>query len=486
MEDISKPWYLSLQVLDPGGHLQSGVGPSNELVRDLEQQIHDQRVKDVVADYLANCDSSGTYVGTKYPHTDKFEGRILPPEIYYAYDGQTNLGGELKLKTVTTLAGPDTTAFNVDYVKNTRDERDRNQFTNRSVRFSAYKEDGGTLEKIFWYNAKENNYQGNSQPYNGAIRFDEIQSATNSKIKIDFNRKEMFSQAAGKYRIIPTINYYQDPGADTSYSIYYANYQPNYWNTQSYEVPESTVYYELINGGNLELWSYYNNQFTKGEIYFPTPSDNSFTNYFNRENLDWQSAKRLDNFSKTIKGKNETTTYEPSSMRCRYVADKKVYQLELFYNYNDSKWNRAVEASAGVFQCAADGSRWERKDRGTYDNQLEQNKQPQLGSTADVDFMMWGNRYKGKVYIPLPSESTFTDKSGNALGFEKKGEWQTKDGFNFKYQPEGQQGTQDLYVKLKCYYDAAKDEFTIQIYNSNWDYVAAFTCKSNGKQWTQQ
>ena len=486
VEDISKPWYLSLQVLDPGGHLQSGVGPSNELVRDLEQQIHDQRVKDVVADYLANCDSSGTYVGTKYPHTDKFEGCILPPEIYYAYDGQTNLGGELKLKTVTTLAGPDTTAFNVDYVKNTRDERDRNQFTNRSVRFSAYKEDGGTLEKIFWYNAKENNYQGNSQPYNGAIRFDEIQSATNSKIKIDFNRKEMFSQAAGKYRIIPTINYYQDPGADTSYSIYYANYQPNYWNTQSYEVPESTVYYELINGGNLELWSYYNNQFTKGEIYFPTPSDNSFTNYFNRENLDWQSAKRLDNFSKTIKGKNETTTYEPSSMRCRYVADKKVYQLELFYNYNDSKWNRAVEASAGVFQCAADGSRWERKDRGTYDNQLEQNKQPQLGSTADVDFMMWGNRYKGKVYIPLPSESTFTDKSGNALGFEKKGEWQTKDGFNFKYQPEGQQGTQDLYVKLKCYYDAAKDEFTIQIYNSNWDYVAAFTCKSNGKQWTQQ
>lgn len=99
----------------------------------------------------------------------------------------------------------------MDYVKNTRDERDRNQFTNRSVRFSAYKEDGGTLEKIFWYNAKENNYQGNSQPYNGAIRFDEIQSATNSKIKIDFNRKEMFSQAAGKYRIIPTINYYQDP-----------------------------------------------------------------------------------------------------------------------------------------------------------------------------------------------------------------------------------------------------------------------------------
>lgn len=489
VEDISKPWYLSLQVLDPGGHMQQGVGPSNELLRDLDQQMHDQRVKDVVADYLANCDSSGTYVGTKYPHTDKFEGRILPPEIYYAYDGQTNLGGELKLKTVTTLAGPDTTAFNVDYVKNTRDERDRNQFTNRSVRFSAYKEDGGTLEKIFWYNAKENNYQGNSQPYNGAVRFDEIQSATNTKIKIDFNRREMFAQAAGKYRIIPTINYYQDPGADTSYTIYYANYQPNYWNTQSYEVPESTVYYELINGGNLELWSYYNSQFTKGEIYFPTPSDSSFTNYFDRENLDWQSAKRLDNFSKTINGKNETTIYEPSSMRCRYVAaDKKVYQLELFYNYYDSTWNRSVEASAGVFQCAADGSRWERKDRGTYDSQLESGKNPQVnaGPTAEIN----ANGYNGKIYIPLPSESAFGGYSweNTKLGFERKKESeQTKESFWMKYQRNGQSNTEDLWnMKLKCTYNAGTDEYRIELYDSGWKYIAAFTCKSNGKQWTQQ
>lgn len=489
VEDISKPWYLSLQVLDPGGHLQQGVGPSNELLRDLDQQIHDQRVKDVVADYLANCDSSGTYVGTKYPHTDKFEGRILPPEIYYAYDGQTNLGGELKLKTVTTLAGPETTEFNVDYVKNTRDERDRNHFTNRSVKFSAYKEDGGKLEKIYWYNTEGNNYQGNSQPYNGAVRFDEIQSATNTKIKIDFNRREMFAQAAGKYRIIPTIAYYQDPSADTSYTIYYANYQPNYWSTQYYEVPESTVYYELINGGNLELWSYAYNQFTKGEIYFPTPSDSSFTNYFDRENLDWQSAKRLDNFSKTINGKNDTTTYEPSSMRCRYVADRKVYQLELFYNYYDSQWNRAVEVSAGVFQCAADGNRWERKDRGTYDSQLESgNMNPQInaGSTAEIN----AGGYNGKIYIPLPSESAFGGYSweNTKLGFERKKESeQTKEGFWLKYQPNGQSGTQDLWnMKLKCTYNAAADEYRMELYDSNWGYIAAFTCKSNGKQWTQQ
>lgn len=501
VEDISKPWYLSLQVLDPGQHIQEGVGPSEELLRDLNEQIHDQTVKDVVNEYLTHCDASGTYVGTKYPHTDKFEGRILPPEIYYSYNGQTNLGGELELKPASTLSGPAWTEFKVDYVKNTRDERDPNEFTNTHVKFSVYKEkDGGGLEPIYVYKQKDGThyndgtvqgpYEGTQRPYNGALYFDVGHGrATNACVQLDFNRKEMFSQAAGRYRIVPTIQYHNNPSADTSYTIYYANYQPWYWHMRVYDLPESTVYYELIDGGNLELWSYAYNQFTKGEIYFPTPSENDFINYFDRENLSWQNAKRLNDFSKTIKDSNNTTVYQPSSMRCRYVKDKNVYELELFYNYNDSVWNRNVEVSAGVFQCEADGSRWERKDRGTYDSQLESgNMNPQInaGPTAEIN----AGSYNGKIYIPLPSESAFGGFSweNTKLGFElKKESEQTKDGFWMKYQPNGQSGTQDLWnMKLKCTYNAGTDEYKMELYDSNWTYIAAFTCKSNGKQWTQQ
>ena len=504
VEDISKPWYLSLQVLDPGQHIQEGVGPSEELYRDLQEQIHDPLVKDVVADYLANCDASGTYVGTKYPHTDKFEGRILPPEIFYEYDGQSNLGGELKLKPVSTLAGPEWTNFRVDYVKNTRDERDKNGFTNDHVKFSVYKEkDGGGLEPIYVYkqqngthyndSTKQGPYEGTQRPYNGALYFDVGHGrATNAAVQIDFNRKEMFAQAAGKYRIVPTIQYHNNPSADTSYTIYYANYQPWYWHMRVYDLPESTIYFELKNGGNLELWSYAYNQFTKGEIYFPTPSDSSFTNYFDRENLDWQSAKRLDEFSKSINGSSNTTVYQPSSMRCRYVADRKVYQLELFYNYYDSTWGRAVEVSAGVFQCAADGDRWERKDRGTFDSQLESgNRNPQVnsGPTAkNVKFEMWGTK-EGNMYIPLPSESAFTSWDNNGFGFTlKQSAEQSRSWKGLKFQATGQTNTEELWFeKVTCTYNAATDEYTLKLFaQGNPNCVATFTCKSNEKEWTQQ
>lgn len=514
VEDISKPWYLSLQVLDPGQHIQQGVGPSEELFRDLEQQIHDPLVKDVVAEYLANCDASGTYVGTKYPHTDKFEGRILPPEIFYSYNGQTNLGGELHLKPVSTLAGPEWTNFSVDYVKNTRDERDGHEFTNTHVKLSVYKEkSGGGLEPIYVYKqqngthysdaTKEGPYEGNQRPYNGALYFDVGHGrATNAGVQLDFNRKEMFSQAAGKYRIVPTIQYHNNPSADTSYTIYYANYQPWYWHMRVYEVPESTIYYELTNGGNLELWSYYNNQFTKGEIYFPTPSDlsqwwaspSNFDYYFNISDLQgdlaWHEAKQMNNFQKIVDGSGGNQIYyQPSSMRCRYVKDKNVYQLELFYIYWDSVWNMNVEVSAGVFQCAADGTRWEKITKGTYDSQLESgNMKPQLNPTANVNFWVDGRQCNGKMYIPLPSEKAFTSTDNNGLGFAlKQGAEQSRDWRKLRYQPTGQTNTQEVgFARVICAYNSTTDTYTLKMYDQNGNNVATFTCKSNGKQWTQQ
>ncbi len=509
VEDISKPWYLSLQVLDPGGHLQSGVGPSNELVRDLEQQIHDQRVKDVVADYLANCDSSGTYIGTKYPHTDKFEGRILPPEIFYRYNGQEDLDGELKLKTSTTLAGPWETEFGVAYVKNTRDQRDLGYFSNDKVKFSVYREEDGKLTPIYWYDAKNNNYQKdkNKYTYKDVLKFNEIQQARQAKIRLDWNgvrnQPQETVKAAGKYRIIPTITYVQDPGADTSYTIYYANYQPNYWSTQSYEVPASTVYYELVNGGNLELWSYYNNEFTKGEIYFPTPSDlsqwntssSNFDYYFNisdlQDDLSWHDAKQLNTFQKIVKDNNNQNYYQASSIRGRYVKDKKdknVYEVELFYKYRDSVWGMEVEVSAGVFQCGANGSRWERKEKGTYDSQLENgNRNPSLNATANVNFSLDNQQYNGKMYIPLPSEKAFSSRDNDGFGFAlKQSTEQTREWKKLRYQPSGQTNTRDVEIaRTVCTYDAATDTYTLKMYGRDNNQAAAFTCKSNGKQWTQ-
>ena len=506
VEDISKPWYISLQVIDPGQHIQQGVGPSEQLYNDLQWQINDPRVKDVVNDYLANS-PDGTYNG-KYPHTDKLEAYILPPEIFYRYGDQSNLGGELHLDPVSILEAPQTTSFSVSAVLNTRADRDgESAFINDHLKFSVYKEkDGGGLEPIYVYkqengthyndSTKGGSREGNASPYGGILKFGEAINPNNALIKLDSNEINNHPQevpnAPGRYRIVPTIQYHNNPSADTSYSVYYANYQPWYWHMRVYEVPESTVYYELMSGGNLELWSYYNNEFTKGEIYFPTPSSAQFLSYFNRENTDWQNAKYLSNFTKTVPGRNSTTFYQPSSMRCRYVANSKVYQLELFYNYYDPTWGRAVEVSAGVFQCAANGSRWERKDRGTFDSQLESgNRNPQVnsGPTAkNVKFEMWGTK-EGSMYIPLPSEHAFSSLDNNGFGFTlKQSAEQSRDWKGLKFQATGQTNTEELWFeKVTCTYNAATDEYTLKLFaQNNPNCVAAFTCNSNGKEWTQQ
>lgn len=395
VEDISRPWYLSLQVIDPRSHFQQGVSPDNQpgqnIMKKVKEQIHDQVVLDVIADYLANS-PDGTYNG-KYPHTDKFEGMINPPEIFYYYNGKQNLSGELHLNPVTSLSqdnGAHETRFGVDYVKNTKGNNGYGggiEFANNNVKFSVYKEknDGG-LEKLYWYDAENNNYQGNNKLYN-ALEVNDVQNAPSMLIKLDFNNRGAFSQVEGRYRLIPTIWYAQNPHTDHSYDIYYLDYEPNYGNKQYYEERKSTIYYEMINSGNVEaLWSYHvNSQFTKGEIYFPTPSEISagnpsamnFNYYFNisdlQKELGWHDAKQTHNFRKLVKGReSEQIYYQASSIRCRYVKDKNVYELQLFYQYKNAQ-NVEEEVSAGVFQCAPDGTRWTRKDSGKYDSQLERN-----------------------------------------------------------------------------------------------------------------
>lgn len=144
-----------------------------------------------------------------------------------------------------------------------------------------------------------------------------------------------------------------------------------------------------------------------------------------------------------------------------------------------------MEVSAGVFWCAADGDRWEQREKGPYDSQLPDTKPD--GSTASVKFSMKGRNYDGKVYIPLPSESAFTDW----LGFERKNEsWKEKDNFSLKYQEGGTGGLQDMQIdRMVCRYDKAKDGYTIIIFERNgndWISRAQYFCKSDGDKWTRQ
>lgn len=458
-------------------------------------------------EYFSNLNTSKPYgyVGTKYRHGKVFYAKLDRPKLVYEYKGVRYSGKNItydpvNIYSVGVGSGIVGEIRPVGYENIVEDNSVWNYISN-----SLYKGEGSNQsqwEKIYYTNEdsivdkkeiqnNQNNirYFGSNTLADGAVQID-----PKGSMFMKLNNKNNLLRACGDYHIVPGMLYQnKDPG---SYEIIaYRGFDfPNLpREVRYYEFDDSTIHVKVDTLFNLELWSYYydqNNQndppFTKGEIHFPTPSETEFTSYFSLENLEWQSAKKLDWFVKSINGSDKTTYYVPSSMRCRYVADRKVYELELFYHYTDPVWKRSVEVSAGVFQCAADASRWERKTPGTYDSLLEQNKQPQVdGSTADMDFSVWGQAYKGTMYIPLPSESAFTGKGWNELGFErKKSSWQEKQDFALLYLKDEEQSTQYLSnIKLSCYYNATTDEYTIQLRDSDGNWIAAFTCKSNGNRW---
>lgn len=519
IEDISKPWYLSLQVIDPGQDPGAGIvpGTKDENGREIPlpsevNQISSAVVRDVVQDYLANS-PGGTYNG-KYPHTGKYEGRLMPPEIFYEYDGRKNISGKLELNPVSTMVGPSETKFLVESVKNTSgevftDSEGKRQdgvsaFANKCLKLSVFKEkDGGGLESIYWYDKDAKKHQGSARAYNGTLQFDHFEeSSYMPQIKLEMNNKQYFAEAEGRYQIIPSIAYTQMANKDTTYQVYYADYEPRHGQEQWYPLPESTVYYELNNGGNLKLWSYDNHQFTSGEIYFPAPSDLSsgwpqptqFDYFFNsselQADLQWHDAKWTHKFDKIVKGSGDKRIYyDASKIKGRYVKDADTYEIELFYKYEDATWNRKVEVSAGIFRYDKKSKRWEQGSKGTYDGQLEKNETPDC-STASVNFWMKGKQYNGRVYIPLPWEDAFT----NTLGFERKKEqWQEKDNFSLKYLEEGQNGLQDMQVdRMVCSYNREKKGYTIIIFEktgqgpNDWKNIAEYFCESDGDRWTRQ
>lgn len=499
LDDIRKTWELSLQVIDPGGHMKGGVypGPGVSIPSD-PSSISDATVRSAVQDYLANCDASGTYNGS-LPHTGKYVGTLMPPVIHYAYDGREDIAGELELNKANTLIGPVNTSFNVVRVENTRGDRDGvTAFTNNNMKFSVYKEMPGGTEKIYEYDSSQKKFVGNdkitysgnnyNQPYDGMITFEHFdRDVIEPNIKLEFNKKDYFAAAAGKYRIVPSITYTQIANVDTSYVVYYANYSPIYGVEQCYEMTRNTVYYELINGGNLKLWSYYN-EFTKGQIYFPTPSEAGFTDYFSRENTNWQNAKKLDWFVKSIEGRNDTTYYVPSSMRCRYEPSSKNYVLELYYYYNDETWNRYGEVLAGTYRCEANGDSWHWTP-GPYDSQLERgDRKLVLGPTANMKFTVSVGTYNWNVYIPLPSEKAFSTTDYNGFGFKlKQSAEQSIVNKKLNYQNVGNPGSMDdfNFTNVSCTYDATKDEYKLVLTGTENDKYT-FTCKSDGKEWKQQ
>lgn len=489
--DLDHDYYISVQVLDYG----------------LDKNAGDYAAKrdEIVAEYNGNLDGNGTYIGD-IPSSSKVTVPLLRPQFTVSYNGKDYVGEAVNIKTISALS-PSDISCPITQISNTRTDGERVLNEAKCNVYGGKGTDSSAWTPLWTYQADADSYTGTGQVGGLSFAGCSIHNVRQLGIKIDTNNNGAIN-AIGTYHFVPFFAYSNAPDA-ARFNVHWQNYSPDY-DKHYYYRPESAINFEITGKGNLSLWAFTtSNSFVNGEIYFPTPSDGQFSQYFNLKDTSLQNVTKW-NWFQMLQG-GDSYGVEFSRMTCQYIATTDAYEIELFYKFYNPAWDNTVEKSAGRFRCDADGKEWSRLSAGTLDKQFGetgQNPIPLYNGPLQIDgsntsFVMEdnnGNPQNVRAYVPLPSDSAFTNHGWGQFGFTLQKEEEqviTGNGIGFKYQKVGNTGTerQDC-SQMACTYDKSTDTYTLKMTCSRWVWdgavgsmveiknVITLTCRSTDTQWT--
>lgn len=460
-------------------------------------------------EYMQNLNpTTGAYRGTKYPeYSNLMPGVVQKPRIgIESYlDGKTHYDG-VDAKTIYTVQR---NSLNIScHIGSITSTWGSAVYQNQAY-YNVYKGTGNYTEWKQLYYGPENydtpptqkpSYEGTGN-INNILRFDngELSNYVSSKAVIDFGNAggskddnynyEIKKQLVGTYHFAPVLPYVNAPEgvylkvSDNYYNEMYTGKQYCYDFT-------STFNFEVKDGGNFDtkIWAYTEDGFKKGDIFFPVPSDPlQFPNEF--RNLGGEEVSI--SYNGTYLLSDDGKLYEPkfSEVKCRYVAERNVYELKLYYDYTDI-YGITKRCCAGTFICEPDGNEWRLFNKGDYDEQFEKGKMTLLfGSSITMWALTNSNNFvQGEVYFPAPAvkeqfEQYFKLQDTSLQEITSKG---------FKMML-GDQSTQDVqFSRITCQYinNAYEIEFFYQMNASGWNSkvensAGRFRCDANGTKWVR-
>ncbi|MCM1048049.1 MAG: prepilin-type N-terminal cleavage/methylation domain-containing protein [Clostridiales bacterium] len=459
LDDMDKTYNISIQLIDPQAHFNVG----------------DALVTDVVNDYIANCDATGTYRG-KYPSSDKVTVQLNPPLITYEYKGDDYTDSPLNIDTMYAVkAAANAGEKMVQYVKSLSNARPE---AVQGIRYNVYRQENGEWKLMYGFDESGNYNIGNSQY--GAMT---IKPRSDAAVEISLDQNNTMN-AVGNYRCVPYVTYTHTPNADHSFNVYWANYnyKDQYYKLQTYKRENSTINITVAGGNMSDLVVYAENSLRKGVTYFPLPTDTSwsgFTKYFNLGDTSLQHYKNEVWLKLYEDGSSSGKSFKLSDITCRYIASEGSYEIEFFAQYYDSFWNRDVELSAGKFKWYPGGSEWTKIERGQLDEQYKNGNTTQIKTNGNAQIKMFSMDKAVYAYLPLPSDSAFTSTDNGTFGFNldtiKSGKTQEVTPNNlwigYMNKTTDNQATWDIQcTNAICSYDAATATYTLTI-----------TCKKNGE-----
>lgn len=476
--ELDKTYYISTQIIYPGDFDRSNKD--------------DPVIKDVIDDYLLNVDSSGCYKG-KYPATALSGYKLDPPVFTVTYNGKEYKGTPVNIEPIYLLAYPNYISCGFTNVSNAEAD-----ILNKNTRLQARYGTGSDPEQWEFLYGWRNGVLEGTQNYGGLYLLESgTYSVSSLQIKFEYNDvwREGTGNAmklVGQHHYVPYITYKSKEAILSEFIVYYSNYGQDH-TEHTYRIDDSIINFEIKLGNLNDILVYAsNNEICRGSIYFPVPSDDKFTEYFDRGVAKVSESKTGANNGFNLglaNGNMRSVNF--SKMTCEYIAVENKYKIELFYIYRDSTWNRTILVSAGTFVCDADGEEWIRTSGGPFDAQLESGQSIDLKNVSIKNLMIDTSNVKsGDAYIPLPSEAAFKE----SLGFEPKmTSQQSVEWKSIKFRAQGNNDVEDVSCPvLKCSYNAASDTYTLERYI--YDYSSGdrktvlsgkFTCQSNSTGWTQ-
>lgn len=486
--DLNGSYTFYMQAIDPVSKENRDKYNKHEIGSVIEDDA--AAIKE---EYFAHLDKKKPYgyIGDKYPHGKVFYAKLDRPKIALKMQGvEYPLGKGITCTPVNVY----TTNRLIEKAAPYRYENIEGNAGMNGMVYSLYEGDGNVQSqwnKLYYYyydeEKKEGSYRGSTSVGDGAASFN-----PGGDPFMQLNDQSKRLKVCGLYHIVPGMLYQNKAYKDYEIIGWQGFDYPNLpREVRYYEFDENTVHAEVVSGLNLELWSYYNDRFTKGKISFPMPSDNKsneFNSYFGdiSKNGKWVMWEENKEFEKLIDGTNDVTKFKPSVMRCRWVPEKEVYELELFYAYEDKKWNQKMYISAGTYYCKQNGKEWEQMTPGTYDAKFPSGVSETDMALVDVNTSSVSfDGCEGLLYIPLPFERSFRTTEGGGLGFWSVGQEKKYANVNLKYLPRGGSTIESRHFdQISCVYNEMSDEYTLTFENVSGN--PSFVCKSNGSRWRQK
>ncbi|MCD7726687.1 MAG: prepilin-type N-terminal cleavage/methylation domain-containing protein [Clostridiales bacterium] len=390
--DLNRSYYVFFQVLDPVSVETREKKANNEI-----SGYYEDDAKDIVTEYLANLDSRGKYVGTKYEADDFYYGILSPPEITLAYNGVTYPNDDAdyyeKYSFVTggeTVMGQPSLGdvLNVD-----------SNVIMHNIRYTLYRGDGDDIEdweRICGFDGDDAvlSYDSDMTLPGGAIT---LYPDSSQFLKRDTSNTNL-EEACGTYHIVPGYVYANDPTIRGGYEYLYKSDNINGdYDTHYYEQPDSTITIKIDMGLNLQLPS------ESGEerwTNFPLPTDSSFP--FSLQSSDEQSV--VYNFIQYTSGGVYTGYLSNIVVTCKYVAGVSggadSYTITLSSrSVNGSKVTNHIY---GTYSCAVGAEMWTRQHV----------ESDETETALNITITKNGSTYA--AYFPAPSDSAFPFSAGTS------------------------------------------------------------------------